>query len=395
MADDKKPKIDLKARLGKTAVGGATPPPAGVGTPMPTPVPVPVPPTSSAPGMGMHGGMGMPGIPVGPKPAVDHSNPLAAALAQANAPQRSHAPPPQAQRIEVDEMAVQQARRSAQKQGFIIAGVAAVVFLGVGWIVGGASAASDARAKSKKDATELEADVLKARATLETMANKMEEGRKMLGARKFPDQLNKELGALNVDFDGTKLSGRRFSGIPTETTQNLVEFVTQVQALNDRKRVLQGLMNRLQKPITEQFAAAPDAVTISQVVAVQKDPGGNPAAFLSTLATPIKAAGKVDLPAEFTFANPGGSGNATAPAYKGGDLSNKPAAIYVVPGSFMKACPNENATASAQLAVQMGNAIKDIRGEAAPAAGTNEVADDKPGLLQRAERLAKGLSLVK
>lgn len=394
MADEKKPKIDLKARLGKTAVGGMTPPPAAVGgTPLPTPVPVPVPPPPASKMPPPMGGVAMPGIPVGPSPAVDPSNPLAAALAQAAAPPVAHAAP-QAQRIEVDEMAVQQARKGAQKQGFAIAGIAAVLFLGVGWVAGQASEAGAARTKSKADATELASDVAKARASLETLANKLDDGRKQLAARKFPDQLGKDLGGINVDFDGTKLAGRRFSGFPTETTQQLVEFVTQVQGINDRKRVLQGLMSRLQKPITEQFTAAPDAVTVSQVVAVQKDPSGNPAAFLAPLATPIKGTGgKVDLPAEFTFTNPGGSGNASAPAYKGGDLLSKPAAIYVVPGSFAKACPNENATASAQLAVQMGNTIKEIKGEAAPQGG-DAIVDEKKGLLDMADRLLKGLQTV-
>ena len=168
-----------------------------------------------------------------------------------------------------------------------------------------------------------------------------------------------------------------------------------MQALNDRKRVLEGLMSRLQKPITEQFNTPADQVIISQVVAVQKDPGGNPAAFLSTLATPIKGTqAKLELPAEFTFANPGGGGNATAPAYKGGDLSSKPGAIYVAPGSFAKACPNENATASAQLAVQIGNAMKDIKGEELGKGPDAALQDPKPGLLERAERLAKSLENV-
>lgn len=396
MADEKKPKIDLKARLGKNAAAGAaTPPPPATGSGTPMPVPVPPPPASKMPApMPTPGAMQMPGIPVGP--AIDASNPLAAALAQAAAPPVQMAPP-QPQRIEVDEMAVQQARKSAQKQGFAIAGIAAVAFLGVGWVAGQASEAGNARTKSKNDAAELAADVTKAKATLETLATKLDEGRKQLGSRKFPEQLAKDLGGLNVDFDGTKLAGRRFSGFPTETTQNLVEFVTQVQALNDRKRILQGLMSRLQKPITEQFSAAPDAVTISQVVAVQKDPAGNAAAFLATLATPIKGAGgKFDLGSEFTFANPGGSGNATAPVYKGGDLMAKPGAIYVVPGSYTKACPSETATASAQLAVQIGNAIKDIKGEPVPQGQQdNPNFEQKPGLSDRADRLVKSLQAVK
>ena len=81
MAEEKKPKIDLKARLGKKDAG-ATPapapaaapsagglPPPDVGTPVAPPTPRPT------PGLPVP-----PGIPVGPAPAFDASNPLAAAV---------------------------------------------------------------------------------------------------------------------------------------------------------------------------------------------------------------------------------------------------------------------------------------------------------------------------
>lgn len=389
MADEKKPKIDLKARLGKGAAGGATPPPNATGTPMP--VPVMPPPVSTAPGP--IPGLPVPGIPVGPSPAMDPSNPLTAAFARPTPSVQAPAPA-QPQRIEVDEMAVQQARKGAQRQGFIIAAGAAIAFLGVGYVAGGASENGNARAKSVSDAQALAKDAESAKGTLETLATKLDDGRKQLAARKFPDQLGKDLGGINVDFDGRELAGRRFSGVKDTTTNELVEFITQVQALNDRKRVLIGLLSRLQKPITEQFSTPADQVTLTQVVAVQKDPAGNPAAFLATLASPIRGTQqKLDLPAEFTFANPGGSGNANAPAYKGGDLLSKPAAIYVQPGSFAKACPNENATASAQLAAQIATAFKDIKGESTPAGSLEN--EPKPGLIERADRLIKDLRDVK
>ena len=118
MAEDKKPKIDLKARLGKsptaqapaTGLGGAP----SSGRSAPTPVPpgtgsvVPVPP----------------GVPVGPPSpfgiappkhhgAIDPSNPLAAVAApyRAPAPQATIVQP---QRIEVDEVAVHEARKGAR-----------------------------------------------------------------------------------------------------------------------------------------------------------------------------------------------------------------------------------------------------------------------------------------
>ena len=88
------------------------------------------------------GGLPMPpGIPVGPPPAFGRcrtrrsipSNPLAAA-ATPYRPRRAPPPPPQPQRIEVDEMAVQEARKGARKQGLIGGLVVAVVLGAIGYI---------------------------------------------------------------------------------------------------------------------------------------------------------------------------------------------------------------------------------------------------------------------
>jgi hypothetical protein len=395
MADEKKPKIDLKARLGK-ASGGATPPPVGVGG-MPMPVPPPSfgsrPPPAIPPPV-------VPGIPVGPpspfgspmSQAIDPSNPLAAVAAPYRAP--APAAPPQPQRIEVDEHAVQTARSGARKQGMVIACVVAVAFAGVGYIAGQAAENGAGRTKSKGDAAELAADVTKAKETLKTLGDKLEAGRNSLTKeRKFPDTLANDLGGINIDFDGSKLAGRRFSGFPTETTAGLVEFVTEVQALNDRKAIVKGLLTKLQKPLTEQLSAPAGQTTISQVIIVDRDPAGNPTALLASLATPITfTPPQLALPAEFTFSNPMGAGNTKLPAYKGGDITTKPSAVYVAPKTFDKACPNENAGALAQLAAQLGNTLTAIRGEGQ--AQQDVIQESKPGLIERADKLITGLEKV-
>src|SRR5271166_2910061 len=123
MADDKKPKIDLKSRLQKMGgPAGATPPPAAV-APVPAPsqsrppAAMPIPPPSVPPPSGM------------PRPpsagasaaALDPNNPLAAVAQPFRPSQRPAAPAlPQAQRIEIDETVVAQARGGARKQGFIV-----------------------------------------------------------------------------------------------------------------------------------------------------------------------------------------------------------------------------------------------------------------------------------
>jgi hypothetical protein len=397
MAEERK-KIDLKARLGKTP---APPPVAPASAPPPAYGVVPPPPRAPPPASS---GAGLPGVPVGPPPqfsrsaypapGIDPSHPLAA-VAVPYRPQT--APPPQAQRIEVDELAVQQASRSARKQGIVVGLVFAVVLGGVGYVAGGASEQGAGRAKSKNDAAELSGSVGKARDSLKTLGDKMEAGSKsLLAERKFPDALTKELGGLNVDFDGTQLAGRRFSGFPQETTHNLVEFITAVQAVNDRKQLIQGLLVRLQKPITEQLAAPPGQQKVSYVVAVDKDPSGNLAGFLSPLTAPIPVtAQNIQLPAKFAFANPGGGGNTELPRYSGGDIATKPAAIYVVPKTFDTVCPSAQSGQVAQLGAQIGEFIRTIRGEGQSApAGEDAVQDSKPGLLERANKLVDELNKI-
>lgn len=387
MAEERKPKIDLKARLGK--VSGAS-----SGASAPIPVPVPISPSSPPPAIPPPV---VPGIPVGPPspfgvaaPEIDPSNPLAAVAA----PYRPPAPaaPPQPQRIEVDEAAVQQARSGARKQGVVIALVAAGIATGVGYVIGQAAEVRSGRQKALHDASDLAAEVTEAKAKLTTLADKLEAGRDMLTKeRKFPDQLSKDLGGINVDFDGSKLAFRRFSGFPTEVTGGLVEFVTAVQALNDRKQLVQGFLNRLQKPLTEQFSAPPGQTTVSHVVAISRDPAGNPAAFIASLTSPIVfAPPNVPIPGEFNFVDPLGSGNTSLGAYKGGDISRTPAAMYVMPKTFEKVCPSETSSQTAQLAAQLNNMVRDLRGEAAAVEGM----DPKPGMMERADRLIDGLKKV-
>jgi len=428
MADDKKPKIDLKARLGKTAVPAAAPTPAPApvavtpsGRPMPMPAPsrppealgsygagpgagagpggLPIPAAmGSSPGVGGVGGLPIPnmGQPQygAPQAGFDPSNPLAAAVAP-QYQQRAPAPAHEPQRIEFDDLSLQQASKGGLKKGIIIGSVFAVALGVIGYAVGGAAEQSSSHAIAKAGAVDLANNATKARDQLKALADKMEAGRKQLITdRKFPDTLARDLAAINVDFDGKQLAGRRFSGFSTETTASLVDFITSVQGVNDRKQVIQSLLTTLQKPITEQLAIPVGQIKINYVVAVDKDPKGNVAGFLSHLAEPIAVSGQaVDLPAQFTFANPGGAGNTQLPNFKSGDIGAKPAAIYIVPKTFDTVCPSATGGQTAQLVIQLGNFINDLKGDQG-AADPNIVSDSKAGLIERADKLVKSLGLV-
>jgi hypothetical protein len=401
MAEEKKPKIDLKARLGKGAAkdAGTPPPPAVEGSvPVVAPPAAPSAPISSVPAISP--GLPVPpGIPVGPSPALDASNPLAraAGLVPAAAPPSAPAAPA---RIEIDETAVHAAASKARRTGAIIAVVTAVVGLGVGWVAGGASEQGNARTASHADAQDLKKNVDGAKGKLEDLAKKLEDGQAALtgkgGAPTFPKDLANQLGGVNIDFEGTQLAGRRFMGFPKDTTANLVEFITGVQALNEHKNAVKNLLTKLEKPLTEQFAAQQSGQrSIQHVVLLGgptgKDPGGNYVANIALLSPPITFTGdKPDVPADFKAVFSGQ--NVGVPRFKGGAIG-EPAAIYVTPGSFNAVCPSETKSAAAQLAVKLNELIHDIRGDKVdPNAAL--VDDTKPGLLERADTLSKALEKI-
>ena len=262
-----------------------------------------------------------------------------------------------------------------------------MVLLAVGYIAGGASENSKGRATSVAHAKSLAEDVQKSREQLKSLAEKLEASRTALGQRKFPDTLAKDLGGINVDFDGAKLAGVRFSGFSQETTSGLVEYITGVQSTNDRKNAVMNLTSKLQKPLTEQLAAAAanKPPPINFIVLINKDGAKNPYAVLAPLQKPIELTGT--MPAEYTATDPLSKGNVTAPKLTSVD---KPGAAYVIPKSIEAACPSETTGQVGALVTQITRLINDIRGEAAGAEGM----DTKPGLLERADRLVSGLNKV-
>jgi hypothetical protein len=379
MAEEKKPKIDLKARLGKAAA---------------TPTPAP----AAAPSSGARVGASGPGVPVPPGvpiggAAIDPNNPLAAVVA----PRPMSVPAPaQAQRIEVDEMAVQQATGRTRKTMAVFALVALGLGVGVGFVGGQAAKEGADHAASKKDAADLEANVTAAQAKIKDLGAKVEAGAQTLReGKQFPKDLANQLGGINVDFDGSQLALRHFSAFPTETSGALAAFITNVTALNEHKSAVRNLLTKLQKPITAQIAAAASGQHSIQYVVLfggvtGKDPGGNYVANLAALSPALTFSGDAPtIPAELKATFSGH--NIGVPKFKGGKL-DEPSAMYVTPGSYEAVCPSETRGLVAQLAVKLGDLLIEINGEPKPAGDI--VVDTKPGLIKDADTLIKSLDKI-
>jgi hypothetical protein len=325
-----------------------------------------------------------------PAPALDPSNPLSAlvkpSVAQA-APGVGHG----AQRIEMDEEVVHRARGGARKQGLVVGLVVAVGAAAVAYMAGSASSATAARNQSINDAHGLAADLLKAKASLDQLKSKVSDGGGSIVAnRKFPTDLAQALAGMNVDFAGDKLAGRRFSGVPAETTHQLFDFIVRVQALNDKKDLVVALLTKLQKPITEELSRGPGQLPLSYVVVVDKEVS-NEGARITPLVTPLQP-GAGAPPAEMLFTNPIGSGNVKLPRLTSDRIPPTGAVIPVVPTSYEKVCPSKEKGQIAQLMSSMNSLVDDIQGQAA--AQSDIVQDSKPGLSEVAGRLAEQLNKV-
>ncbi len=406
MAEDKKPKIDLKSRLQKMGGPGATtatPPPVAAVPQAPGSAPVrpsqtPPPPVARPviPGapISVPPPSGIPRPPASVRPAnLDPNNPLAAVAGY----RQSTAAPAmaQAQRIEVDEMAVVQARSGARKQGFVIGMVLAVVVGLVAYVAGGAQQQGADRKKSTQDAHDLANDLNTAKKQLDDLKTALTAGGTSLVAdKKYPADLGKQVSGMVVDFTGDKLFGRRFSGVPAETVRDLMDFITRVAALNNKKDLVVSLLSspKLKDAITADLAiaAAGKGEPVTLVAVVDKDtPGG--ACRIAALNTPIKPDDQ--LGKTLKFLNPINGTNAELPLLADPKIPASGAVIPIVPTSFDKVCPSPAKGAESQLLSSMNSLIDDIQGEKVDP-NSQIVQDSKPGLSDTAAKLADALSKV-
>src|SRR5688500_16907462 len=212
MSEDKKPKIDLKARLGKKTVsapatgpGGSIPPPAGI--PRPSGIGIPAPPFQ-------------PTHTSRPAPMVDASNPYGAMQ-----PSVAHRAEPATIRIEMGDD-VMRAHKGGKTNVMILAIVTAAIGGFVGFALGGGAERAKGQDAALHGAQELTKDVQAANTKIEELANVLKAAKEKLGKGKFPEEEVSKLGALNIPFDGTNLSGKGIGRFKSDVLNMLIQFAS-------------------------------------------------------------------------------------------------------------------------------------------------------------------------
>jgi hypothetical protein len=378
MSEDKKPKIDLKARLGKKTVstpaagpGGSIPPPAGIpkpsGVSAPIPSGIPAPPFQS------------PTTSVRPAaPVVDATNPYGA-MAPAAAPVVAQ---PAAIRIELSDDVVA-AQKGGRTKVLMLALVTCVLGVGIGFTLGGASERGKGTEAAVQGAKDLTKDIEAANAKIEELANVLKSAKEKLGKAQFPEEEVSKLGALNIPFNGTNLSGKGIGRFKSDVLNGLVTFATATAEANDQKEKIQSVLSRNKKGVQE-FLDGQKNPVIRWSVMVSGSPFG-PIASMQPLPTPfpVQSPEKKAWPESFELM--ADKKKVTIKRYTKGEAATEdPTFIPVDPGTQNLVCPND---VLFSIRRELSGMEEVLRGNPTPG-------EEKVGLLEQGQTLVKKLKQI-
>jgi hypothetical protein len=206
MSDDtNKPKIDLKARLGKKTVGASGP---SIPPPLATGAAIPAPPFAAKP------------PPEPEKPRVIE---------------------PQAIKIEMSEEVVEAQKKGRAKVIMIAVGTALVGAV-LGYAVGGGMARRTSQNLALQGAEVLGGEVAKANEEIEKMADVLGRAKRTLSDGKYPESELNELGSVVIPFDATYLVGKGTTLMSADINRMLIDFAGKSSEANDQKDRLKRVM---------------------------------------------------------------------------------------------------------------------------------------------------------
>jgi hypothetical protein len=325
-----KPKIDLKARLGRRTgaapASASIPPPVGVNSSIPTPG-----------GQG-HGG----GFP-GQASAFPQSQPQARPSYD---PSRSAVPAPAQIRMAApsslemdDELAA--VRSGSRKKVIVLAGVAALVGGVLGFAVGGLNERNNVAEAAVIGAKTLAAEIDAANAATGQLSAVLVAAGAALKDGKYPDNEVKALGGVNIPFDGTNLSGKSIGRFKPQLVTMLISYAEATAKANAQKDKIRGLLS-FSKQGVEELLAQNTNPQVHWGVSVQQGPQG-PWGSMQVLPNAFPANDKATAwPSQFDIKD----GNQTQgfKRYTGGDPTRSSDGAQIIPIAPMTqgtVCPTD------------------------------------------------------
>jgi hypothetical protein len=262
---DNKPKIDLKARLGKKTVStpatASVPPPMAPQTAssMPRPQAVPGPRPSGIPAPRTSpSGVPVPPFQQAPSQAPAPNNPYGS-MPRQSAPIQAR---PTEIRVDMDD--VRAAQRSGRGRVMVLALVTAIVGGVVGFAFGGGAERDKGAKAAIEGASELVKDIEASNKQIQDLSETVKSAQtKLLSKGTYPQEEVTKLGAINIPFRTASLADKSIGRFKREILSMLIDYAASVEAMNDQKETLQrflgsqtlkDLIAEQQKPKVRWFA---------------------------------------------------------------------------------------------------------------------------------------------
>jgi hypothetical protein len=375
MSEDKKPKIDLKARLGKKTVGAPAVGPGGGSIPPPAGIPKPSGFGASSPlGGGIPAPPFQPSQTSRPAPMVDASNPYGA-MEPSVAPRAE----PATIKIELGDDVVR-AQKSGKTKVLVLALITAGIGVFIGFTLGGASERGKGQDAALQGAQDLTKDIEAANKKIEELADILKSAKEKLGKAKFPEEEVTKLGALNIPFDGTNLSGKGIGRFKSDVLNMLITFSTASAEANDQKEKIQNVLNRNKKGVQE-FLDSQTKPVVRWSVIVGGSPFG-PIASMQPIPAPfpLQDEQKKGWPESFKVMED--KKEVTVKRYTKGDAASEdPLFIPVDPSTQTLVCPND----------VLFTIRRELTGMEEVLRGNQTPGEEKTGLLEQGQNLVKKL----
>jgi hypothetical protein len=393
--EDKKPKIDLKARLGKAAGGGT--PAAVPGTGALSSMPPPQVGSVAPPAIGSIPAPHVGGVPrgVAPVPGGVPAPPFGGQQGSAEATdafgQRVAASAvraaPTTFKIELDAETVAAAQKGG-KRATILSAITLMIGLGVGFAWGGSSTANKGANAAVQGAQELITEIDQSQAKIKEIADKIGAAVKGMKEKKFPESLANDLGGLSIPFGPDKLAGRSIGRFDPRTLSMLFSYASDVDALNTRKDALKNLFTGQKKAIQDALGAG-SSPKVAWTVFIQKSPAHGPIGVIAAI-NPTEAFNYKDAKWPESFKISTGRELVQTDRYQGGKESvfsteKKVVAIPLEPDSIATSFPTD---ILGRITGELAKTEGIMTGSGQP--GT----DDEQGILKKGEQLLIALKKI-
>jgi hypothetical protein len=396
-AEEKKPKIDLKARLGKGAAAGGTPagvpaaqsslssmPPPQVGSVAPPAIgSIPPPQVGAIPrGMSPMAG-GVPAPPFGGHAAATEATDAFGQRVAAPAVRAA----PTTFKIELDAETVAAAQKGG-KRGSILAVVGLIAGLAVGFAWGGSSANNKGANAALQGAQELITEIDTSQGKIKEIADKIGAAVKGMKDKKFPASFANDLGGLSIPFGPDKLAGRSIGRFDPRTLSMLFSYASDVDSLNSRKDALKNLFTSQKKAIEDALGAGTNP-KVSWTVFIQKSPAHGPVGVIAAI-NPAESFAYKDAKWPDSFKISTGRELAQTDRYQGGkgevySTEKKVLAIPLDPDSVSTSFPTD---ILGRITSELAKTEGIMNGSGAPGE------EDEQGILKKGEQLLIALKKI-